>query len=144
ALSENGFVTRGDCQDQTGCTYSWHDLAGAEGTRRERMIGVTASLTSPDGRRALLVALDDVTSCLQDGDSFPIYRGTEQLLDLATGAVQFELQLRTNRWSALAFTSTSDWFFLAPNGDTACVASTLGLRSATAPFGPAPGLAGAE
>lgn len=58
---------------------------------------VTSTSVSPDGRRALLVALDAVESCTEPQSDFLVARGALQLLDLATGSVSFELELRSNR-----------------------------------------------
>lgn len=143
ALAGDGFVSRSACQGLDGCTFAWHNLAGAAHTRRERMLPVTNGAVSPDGRRALLVALDEVESC-EDPDLglTPVANGTLQLLDLATGATSFELALRSNLWAAPPFTPSSDWFFAAPIEDKSCFAARTGLRSASSPFAPPPGLDG--
>jgi hypothetical protein len=148
AVSEDGFVTQSECQSfqdfpdlpAQSCTFTWHDLAGTPGMRRDRMAGVTSTVVSPDGRRALLVALDELETCTASQLAFPVARGALQLLDLATGAASFEDQLRSNFSSALGFTPLSDWFSAAPISGTECIASTTGLLSTTSPFAPPPGL----
>lgn len=141
ALSENSFVTRSGCSEQQGCTYSWRDLSGAEQARKERMINVTSSIISPDGRKALLVALDGAMQSCDDGELLhQIAAGTLQILDIATGAISFNLYLRSNVWSSPAFTPASDWFFAAPIDGNACFASTTGHRAVTSPNAAPPGL----
>lgn len=145
AVSRDGFVTRSACQDNPdaspSCTFIWHDRAGAPGVRRERLTNVTSTVASPDGLRALLVALDAFETCDNGQIAFQVARGALQLLDLATGAASFDQQLRTNLLSATAFTPLSDFFFFAPIQGTACLASSTGLRSVASPFAPPPGLA---
>jgi hypothetical protein len=141
ALSSDGFVTQSDCPNALGCTYTWHDLAGTPGVRRDQLSRVTATTVSSDGTRAVLVATDEVELCTDARGETPVWRGKLQLLDLATGDARFELPLRSNVWSATGFTPLTDWFFAAPIEGSACLASTTGLRSATSPFGTPPGLA---
>ena len=142
ALSGNGFVTRSECQD--GCTLTWRNLAGVASTQRARMSPVTVTSISPDGRRALLVALDRTEICDDGQLATQVARGVLQLLDLATGVPSFQLKLRSNTWSALGFTPSSDWFFTAPIAGNACIADTTGLRSASSPFAAPPGLAAGD
>ncbi len=146
ALSDNGFVTRSSCSDQQGCTYSWRDLSGAEQARREGLINVTSSIVSPDGRKALLVALAGPMQGCDDGELLhQVAAGTLQVLDLATSAVTFNLTLRSNVWSSPAFTPGSDWFFAAPIDGNACFASATGHRAVASPNAAPPGLpAGAQ
>jgi hypothetical protein len=141
ALSDNSFVTRSGCLDMKGCTYAWRDLAGAELMRKERMTNVTSSIVSPDGRRALLVAMQGDMEACDDGELIhQVARGLLQVLDLATGAVGFELDLRTNLWSSPAFTPDSDYAFAAPIDGAACIAASTGHRAVAAPYAPPPGL----
>jgi hypothetical protein len=144
AVSEDGFVTRSACEPnpdfRPSCTFTWHDRAGTPGVRRERMTSVTTTIASPDGRRALLVALDALETCNDGQLAFQVARGVLQLLDLATGAASFELPLRTNSWSATAFTRFSDWFFAAPIEGAACIARATGVLAVAPPFAPPPGL----
>lgn len=143
ALSGDGFVTRSGCQPPQICSLTWHDLAGTPGIQRDQMTRVTVTSVSPDGKRALLVALDPpgtLEFCTDARGATPVASGALQLLDLATGAASFEIPLRSNLWSAPGFTPFNDWFFAAPIEGTACVASTTGLRSTTSPFAPPPGL----
>lgn len=140
AVSAQGFVTRSGCRGPEGCNYAWRDRSGAAGRQRERMAPVTTGSISPDGRRALLVALDQIELCNQDDSQFMVARGALELLDLATGEVDFQLKLRSNQWSAAPFTPHSDFLFAAPITGTACMATATGLRSVAAPFGPPPGL----
>lgn len=140
SVSGDGFVTKSECQNTPGCTFTWYDLAGTPGMQRDHMTNVTTISTSPDGRRAQLVATDAIETCNDSQGAFPVTRGALQLLDLATGAASFELPLRTNSWSTSGFTPLSDWFFAAPIEGTACLPSTMGFLSATSPFAPPPGL----
>lgn len=141
ALSDNGFVTRSDCSGTFGCSYSWRDLAGAELLRKEHMTNVTSSIVSPDGRRALLVAMDSDTQTCDDGElAHQIVKGLLQVLDLASGAAGFELNLRSNIWSASAFTPGSDFAFVSPIEGAACLAATVGHRAVAAPYAPPAGM----
>lgn len=141
ALSDSGFVARSGCLDMKGCTYVWHDLAGAELLRKERMTNVTSSIVSPDGRRALLVAMQGDMEVCDDGElAHQVAVGLLQVLDLATGAAGFELNLRSNIWSAPAFTPGSDYVFAAPIDGAACIAASTGHRAVAAPHAPPPGL----
>jgi hypothetical protein len=145
ALAGDGFVSRSACQAVGGCTFAWHNFAGAVRTRRSRMFPVTNGVVSPDGRRALLVALDELEQCEDPVQGVtPVARGTLQLLDLATGSTSLELALRSNVWTAPPFTPSSDWVFAAPIEDKSCFASSTGLRSASSPFAPPPGLNGTD
>jgi hypothetical protein len=148
AVSADGFVTRSACEANPdfppSCTLTWHDRAGTPGVRRERMTNVTSTRVSPDGRRALLVEVDAIETCDNGQIAFQVARGALQLLDLATGAASFDRQLRSNLWSATAFTPLSDWFFAAPIEGTACIASATGVLSVAPPFGPPPGLAATD
>jgi hypothetical protein len=69
-----------------------------------------------------------------------VARGTLQLIDLATGAVGFETNLRSNVWSVSAFSPLSDWFFTAPIAGNACMATQSTHRAVTAPYSPPPGI----
>lgn len=140
ALSGDGFVTRSDCQTPPGCTLTWRDLAGAPTLRRDHMSQLTTTSVSPDGKRALLAAVDEIEACNDGQNQFSVARGVLQLLDVATGAASFELPLRSNFWSPPAFMPQSDWFFAAPIEGTACIAQTLGHRSVAPPHTPPPGL----
>jgi hypothetical protein len=140
ALSADGFVTRSECQDPRDCTFSWRGLSGEPTLSRDHMGPVTITSVSPDGRRALLVALHEIEACNESQAEFPVARGALQLLDLATGSASFELELRSNFWSAPAFTPLGDWFVAAPIEGTACIAERVGHRSSTSPFAPPPGL----
>lgn len=142
ALGDDGFVFRDLCLDSPGCAYTWHDDAGAVRKRREHLLPLTATTVSPDGRRALLMAADDVGTCDRGTDRFTVARGTLQLLDLATGASTLDLALRMNPWSATGFTPDSRWFFAAPLDDGVCLPPRLSYRSVTAPFAEPPGLEG--
>jgi hypothetical protein len=141
ALSNHGLVTRSRCQGPDGCTLTWRDLEGNEAARRERMIGVTATSIAPDGAHALLVALDQLERCDDGaGQQFPVARGALQLIDLVTGAASLDLPIRTNQWSAPAFTPDSGWWFAAPITGKGCQARVMTMRSARSPFAGPPGL----
>lgn len=140
SLSSDSFVTQSECQNVPGCTLTWHDLAGAPGTRLEHMARLASIAIAPDGRQAQLAALDAIEPCTDDLGTFQVARGVLQLLDLATGTASFELSLRSNIWSAQGFTPFSDWFFTGPIEGKACLASQTGFLSATSPFAPPPGL----
>ena len=88
AVSRDGFVTQSECQNfptSPVCTFTWHDLAGTPGMRRDNMTSVTSTVVSPDGRRALLVALEAMEICTNSLGAFQVARGALQLLDVATG-----------------------------------------------------------
>ncbi len=145
AVGSSAFATRSACTTEgsaTFCTYTWHDDTGGIVQRRERLIATTGTVVSPDGRSAMLFEADEVDVC-GEGESRPIVaRGTLLLLELATGAARLEAALRTNLFSAQAFTPDSSWFLSAPIPDGACGAASFAQRSASAPFGPAAGLSG--
>ncbi len=143
AMSSAGFITRSACQNTPGCTLTWHDREGAPGRRREHMGSVTSSVLSPDGTRALFVALEEIEVCDDGRVERQVARGVLQVLDVATSETSFELALRTNTWSAPGFTQFNDWFFAAPIEGRACIASATGWRSTAAPFAPPAGLDGA-
>src|SRR5215510_7624424 len=84
ALSGDGFVTQSECQNPSDCTFTWQDLAGTPGMRRDHMTRVTSIATAPDGRRAQLVALAAMETCNDAQGTFQVARGALQLLDLAT------------------------------------------------------------
>jgi hypothetical protein len=140
ALPGERFVTRSECRNLDGCTFTWRAPGDPVGLRRERMTSVTSSALSPDGRRAALVALDEIEQCDDGMLASQVARGTLQSLELATGAVELALPLRSNFWSASAFTPLSDWLFAAPIEGRACIASATRQLSVTPPFGPPPGL----
>lgn len=144
ALGDASVVLRDGC-DGLGCTYTWRDDDGAPTARHERLLATTLSTVSSDGRRALLLAADEVALCDRDGARFSVARGRLQLLDLATGAAELDLALRTNAWTATAFTPDDRFFFAAPIDDGQCIASRLEYRATRAPFAAPPALgAGAE
>lgn len=140
SLSDGSFVTRDSCRDNEGCTYRWRDLAGAETLRRDKLTGVNSTVVSPDGKRAAMVALEQMEQC-NDGElNQMVARGTLQLLDLSTGAATYEQSLRSNVWSVSAFAPASDWFFSAPISGNACMATLSNFRSIAPPYGVAPGI----
>lgn len=140
ALSDTSFVTRSNCRDPEGCTYTWRDLAGAETLHRDKLVPVNSTVVSPDGKRAVMVALEQMEQC-NDGElNQMVARGALQLLDLTTGGVGHEQTLRSNVWSVAAFSPSSEWYFSAPIAGNACLATLSNYRAVAAPNAPAPGI----